>query len=179
MTIHALRIARPIATGNTRSVSIGWLRVRRLVTVFGVVAALVVGYGSIRAAAAWTAASAPLAVAPVPVAELQDRLALEQARSSDLTLQLQSLEAQSTEMTAALGTAQTQITTDSDHAKALASELKAAKKKLAKLEASIARAKVAAQRRVVVVTQTRTTTAAASSTHGGEGGDDGHEHGDD
>ena len=63
MTINALRIARPIGTGEARSVSIGALRVRRLVTVIGVIAALVVGYGSIRAAAAWTAASAPLTVA--------------------------------------------------------------------------------------------------------------------
>lgn len=183
MTINALRIARPIATGDTRSVSMGALRVRRLVTVFAVIAALVIGYGSIRAAAAWTAAAAPLSVAPVPVAELQDRLALEQARSTDLTLQLRALAVQSTEMSTALETAQSQITTDSANAKALAAELKAAKKKLAKLEASIASAKVASQRRVVVVTKTRTTTVAASSSRAGDDEDedegDDHEHGDD
>ncbi len=179
MTINALRIARPIATGEARSVSIGALRVRRLVTVFGVIAALLVGYGSIRAAAAWTAASAPLTVAPVPVSELQDRLALEQTRSADLTAQLQSLAGQSTEMSTALAAAQAQMTADTDHATALAAELKAAKKKLAALEASIAKAKVAAQRQVVVVTKTKTTTVASSSTqHGDDGGDVG-EHGDD
>ena len=160
---HALRIARPVPAVETRSVSIGALRVRRLVTMFGVIAALLLGYGSIRAAAAWTAASAPLTVAPVPVAELQDRLAIEQARSADLTMQLRALAAQSTDLTTALEAAQAQIAADSDHAKALAAELAAAKKKLAKLEASIARAKVAAQRRVVVVTKTKTTTVAASS----------------
>lgn len=181
MTIDALRIARPVPAVEARSVSMGALRVRRLVTVFGVIAALLIGYGSIRAAAAWTAAAAPLTIAPVPVAELQDRLALEQARSTDLTLQLRALAAQSTEMTTALETAQTQVVADSAHAKALAAELQAAKKKLAKLEASIAKARVASQRRVVVVTKTKTTTVAASSSHHGddEGGDDGGEHGDD
>ena len=182
MTINALRIARPVATGETRSVRIGGLRVRRLFTVIGVIAALAVGFGSIRAAAAWTAASAPLTVAPVPVAELQDRLAVEQARSSDLTFQLRALGTQSTELSAALQAAEAQIVADSDHAKALAKELKAAKKKLATLQASIAKAKVASQRRVVVVTKVKTTTVAASSKHGDdedEHGDDEGEHGDD
>ena len=119
-------------------------RVRRLATIVAVIAALVVGYGSIRAAAAWTAASAPLSVAPVPVSALQDRLAVEQARSEDLRAQLETLTAQSTEMTAALEAAQSQIVTDTDHANALAKQLKDAKKKLAKLEASIAKAKRAA-----------------------------------
>ena len=41
------------------------LVLRRLVTVVGVVAVLALGFGSIRAASAWTAASAPLTVAPV------------------------------------------------------------------------------------------------------------------
>ena len=122
------------------------IRTRRLVTVVGVIAALLLGYGSIKAAAAWTAASAPLTVAPIPVAAIQDRLLVEQARSADLQTQLQALAAQSVEMTAALEAAQTRIATDTEHAKALAKELKDAKKKLAKLEASIAKAKRAAQR---------------------------------
>ena len=138
-------------------------RARRLATVVAVIAALVVGYGSIRAAAAWTAASAPLSVAPVPVAALQDRLVVEQVRSEDLQAQLETLTAQSTEMTAALEAAQSQIATDTDHANALAKELKDAKKKLAKLEASIAKARRAAQRSTVVVTKTKT--VAAGSAH--------------
>jgi chromosome segregation ATPase len=151
-------------------------RIRRLVTVFGVIAALLIGYGSIRAAAAWAAASAPLTVAPVSVTTLQDRLAVEQARSVDLRLQLQTLNTQSTELTAALEAAQAQITTDTDNATQLAKDLKAAKKKLAKLEASIAKARLGAQRPTVVVTKTQTVTS-ASSRHEGEdededGGDD-------
>ena len=153
-------------------------RIRRLVTVVGVIAALLLGYGSIRAAAAWTAASAPLTVAPVSVTTLQDRLAVEQARSVDLRLQLQTLNTQSTELTAALEAAQAQITTDTDNATQLAKDLKAAKKKLAKLEASIAKARLAAQRPTVVVTKTRTVTS-ASSHHGGEDDDEDDDHGGD
>lgn len=153
-------------------------RVRRLATVVAVIAALVVGYGSIRAAAAWTAASAPLSVAPVPVSALQDRLAVEQSRSEDLRAQLETLTTQSTEMTAALEAAQSQIVTDTDHANALAQELKDAKKKLAKLEASIAKAKRAAQRPTIVVTKTKTV-AASSKHHDDDEGEDEHEGGDD
>lgn len=153
-------------------------RIRRIVTVFGVVAALLLGYGSIRAAAAWTAASAPLTVAPVSVTTLQDRLAVEQARSVDLRLQLQTLNTQSTELTAALEAAQAQITTDTDNATQLAKDLKAAKTKLAKLEASIAKARLAARRPAVVVTKTRTV-ASASSHHGGEDDDEDDDHGGD
>jgi septal ring factor EnvC (AmiA/AmiB activator) len=153
-------------------------RIRRLATVVAVIAALVVGYGSIRAAAAWTAASAPLSVAPVPVSALQDRLAVEQARSEDLRAQLETLTAQSTEMTTALEAAQSQIVTDTDHANALAKELKDAKKKLTKLEASIAKAKRAAVRPTIVVTKTKTV-AASSKHHDDEGEGDEHEGGDD
>ncbi len=153
-------------------------RIRRLVTVVGVIAALLLGYGSIRAAAAWTAASAPLTVAPVSVTTLQDRLAVEQARSVDLRLQLQTLNTQSTELTAALEAAQAQITTDTDNATQLAKDLKAAKTKLAKLEASIAKARLAAQRPAVVVTKTRTVTS-ASNHNGGEDDDEDDDHGGD
>jgi septal ring factor EnvC (AmiA/AmiB activator) len=182
MTLDAQPLARPVVAADppSRSLSVRALPVRRFVTVLGVVAALVLGYASIQAAAAWTAASAPLTVAPVSVASLQDRLALEQARSGDLTAQLDSLSTQSAEMTAALEAAQAQIATDADHAKTLSKDLKAAKKKLAKLEASIAKAKHAATQRSVVVTKT----VAASSTHHDDDDeddddDDDEDHGDD
>ena len=151
-----------------------WLR--RTATTIGVVAALILGYGSIRAAAAWTASTAPLTVAPVSVSLIQDRLAVERARSADMETRLQGLAAQSVAMTAALEAAQARITADTDHAKALAKELQAAKKKLAKLEASIAKARRAAARPQVVVTTTKTVTA-ASKHHGDDG--EGEEGGDD
>jgi hypothetical protein len=175
MTISSLRVPRSTGVVDARPMTVSPGRARRLVTIVGVALVLVLGYGSIRAAAAWTAASAPLTVAPVSITSVEDRLAVEQARSGDLRLRLESLSAQSTEMTAALVAAQAQITTDADNATVLAKELADAKKKLAKLEASIAKAKRVAQRHVVVVT--RTTTVSAPSKHGGD--DDGGEHGDD
>lgn len=150
---------------------------RRVITTVGVVAALLLGFGSIRAAAAWTAASAPLSVAPVSIDHIQERLTTEQARSADLEAQLQALTTQSTELTAALEAAQAQITTDSGHAADLAKQLKAAKTKLAKLEASIARAR-SSSKHTVVVTKTKTVASPTKAPSGGddEGGDD---HGDD
>jgi len=152
------------------------LRLRRLVTAVGVIAALVLGFGSIKAAAAWTADAAPMTVAPVPVSSIQDRLEVEQGRSADMTAQLQSLAAQSIQMTAALEAAQARIIADADNAKALSKELKAAKAKLAKLEASIAKARQVSSHRTVVVTKTKTVKATAAPTHHGD--DDGEEGGD-
>ena len=154
--------------------NIASLRLRRLITVVGVIAALALGFGSIKAAAAWTAASAPLTVTPVSVAAIQDRLVAEQTRSADMAARLESLAGQSAELTAALETAQARIVADTDQAKVLARALAAAKKKLAKLEASIAKARKAT-RRQVVMTRTKTVMSAGSTTrHGGddEGGDD-------
>ena len=146
------------------------LRWRRLLTTVGVVAALALGFGSIRAAAAWTAASAPIGVAPIPVSTIQDRLDQEMARSEGMRAQLDSLASQSTEMTTALEAAQARIAADTAHAKALAGELKAAKQKLAKLEASIAAAKAAAARSVAATT-VRAAAATPTPTHHGD--DDG------
>lgn len=129
---------------------------RRVLTIVGVVAALAVGYGSIRAAAAWTEASAPLTVAPVSVSALQAKLADEGARAVALQAQLVALDVRSRELATALESAQTRIDEDTDHAKDLAKQLKAAKKKLARLERSIAAARAAAARSNAAPRQTTT-----------------------
>lgn len=144
---------------------------RRLLTVVGVFAALVVGLGSIRAASVWTAASAPLTVAPVSVSTLQSQLAAEQNRSAALQQQLDALESQSTDLASALQAAHARIDTDAGHAKDLAAQLKTAKHRLAGLEAAITAANQASQARAarVMVVQT---TATSAPTGGGEPGDD-------
>lgn len=145
--------------------------VRRLATVVGVIAALVLGFGSIRAAAAWTAASAPLSVTPDSVATLQAQLAEEQSRSAALRQQLDALAAQSTDLAAALDAARTRIGADTGHAKDLAAQLKTAKQRLAKLQATIAAANRASQARAA--TATAAPVATTSPPGGGEpGGDD-------
>jgi DNA repair exonuclease SbcCD ATPase subunit len=153
------------------------LYLRRLLTVAGVIAALVLGFGSIRAAAAWTAASAPLTVAPVSVSTLQSRLTDEQTRSAVLQQQLRALESQSTDLASALQAANVRIEADASRAKDLAAQLKTAKLRLAKLAATIASANQASRARIASATIVRTTTAPVQ-TSGGEPGDD-HAGGDD
>jgi DNA repair exonuclease SbcCD ATPase subunit len=144
-------------------------------TLVGVVAALTLGFGSIRAAALWTAASAPLTVAPVSVATLQSQLADERGRSTAVVRQLEALESQSTDLAAALQAAHAQIDTETAHAADLAAQLKAAKERLAKLEATIKAANKAAQARAVTVRRVTTVSAPRPAS----GGDDHPEPGDD
>ena len=137
---------------------------RRTLTVIAVVASLIVGFGAIRASAAWTAAAAPLTVAPVTADALQARLAEESVRSAALLDRLTSLTTHADELAAALAAAQARIDADATHAAELAKDLATARQKLAALEKSIRQA-------------TRTSTvavapAAARPAAGTSGGDD-------
>jgi chromosome segregation ATPase len=144
--------------------------IRRTLTLVGVAAALVVGFGAIRASAAWTATTAPLMVAPVSAETLQARLNDESARSAALVDRLAALTTRAEELSAALAAAQDRIGSDADHAAQLAKDLDTAKKKLAALEKSIHAA--SAVRAIAPATAARTTSSA--STPGGEheGGSD-------
>jgi DNA repair exonuclease SbcCD ATPase subunit len=150
------------------------LPVRRALTVVGVVAALALGLGSIEAAAAWAAASAPLTVAPVTVSSLQARLATEQTRSQALLDRLEALDGRSRDLSAALTTANDRIVADQQSTDALEQQLATAKGKLAKLEHAIAKAKRDLARRQAAA---RAATAAppptARPTRAAHEGDDG------
>jgi chromosome segregation ATPase len=117
------------------------LLVRRIVTLVGVIAVLALGVGSIRAAAAWTAASAPLTVAPITVSALETDLANERARSDALRVQLRSLDGHARDLERALAQAQSRVESDTAGATDLEDQLAAATAKLAKLEKAIAKAK--------------------------------------
>jgi chromosome segregation ATPase len=119
-------------------------RLRRPLVVLGVLLSLFLGAASIRAAAAWTAASAPLADRPPSVESLQAELATEQARSRALQTHLDQLNSDSVDLMAALATASDRIAVDASHAKELQDSLAAAKAKLAALEKSIAKARAGA-----------------------------------
>jgi len=138
---------------------------RRFLTVIAVAASLLIGFGAIRASAAWTEAAAPLPAAPVSVETLQGRLADESTRSADLLDQLRSLTGHADELSAALAAAQTRIADDDAHAAQLAKDLAAARKKLASLEESI---KKASQARLVSQTVTTRSTSAGSSHDDGD-----------
>lgn len=140
-----------------------WLR--RALTVIGVVAVLAIGVGSIRAAAAWTAASAPLTVATVSVKALEASLEVERARSAALETRLDALDQRSRDLAAALADAQARVVVDSGDADAIAEQMAEASAKLARVEAAIAKAErslkatqAAARRQAAAVA------AAASST---------------
>lgn len=120
------------------------VRLRHPLVVLGVVLSLLAGAATIRGAAAWTAASSPLAVKPPAVEQLRADLAAEQARSADLQLQLGQLAASSRDLVTALETARTRIAADAEQARALQVSLTAAKDKLATLERTIREARAAA-----------------------------------
>jgi DNA repair exonuclease SbcCD ATPase subunit len=120
------------------------VRLRRPFVILGVVLTLLAGAATIRAAAAWTAASSPLVDKPPSVEALQASLAVEQARSADLQAQLDQLTAGSTDLAAALATARERILADAADAEQLRASLSAAKDKLATLEGSIRQARAAA-----------------------------------
>lgn len=150
------------------------MRLRRLITTVGVVGALLLGFGTIKAAAAWTAASAPLTIAPTSISSLQSQLETEQARSAALQEQLLSLASQSTDLTVALEAAQVRIVADADQASQLAKDLKTAKKKLAKLQATIRATQAAAAKQAKTVRVTAAPTQRPGGDDDGEEDDDGH-----
>ena len=140
------------------------LRLRRTLTLVLAVGALLLGYGAVRAASAWTAEAAPLVASPAAASEIEARLSAEQSRSADLEQQIAAMTAQADEMTSALQVAQDRITTDGAHADQLAKDLAAAKARLKKLEASI-KAAAAAQQTATVVRTTSSGSSGGSTTH--------------
>ena len=97
--------------------------IRRSLTIILAIAALLVGFGAIRAASAWTASAAPLVASPASAKAVEAQLVAEQARSAALEDQLRSLTAQTDEMTSALEAAQARMATDATHADDLAAQL--------------------------------------------------------
>jgi hypothetical protein len=146
------------------------LLIRRALVVAGVAASLVVGAASIQTAAAWTAASAPLNDPPASLASIQTSLELERARSLALEEQLRTLEGASADLAAALDTATGQVEIDKATAEGLRDSLAAAKQKLARLEAALAKAAAARPAAASVTTVAGPTPEPHDDDHGG--GDD-------
>jgi DNA repair exonuclease SbcCD ATPase subunit len=148
-------------------------RLRRTLTLVLAVAALLLGFAAIRAASAWTAEAAPLVVSPMAAADIEAKLAAEQARSLELESQIATMSRQADELTTALRAAQERIVTDGGHADQLAADLAAARERLKKLEAAIKAA--SSQRTTTVVSTTAMNKAVSSSgaeTEHEGGGDD-------
>jgi chromosome segregation ATPase len=150
------------------------LRIRRTMTLAGALAALILGFAAIQAAAAWTASAATLAASPASAKSIEMKLLEEQARSAALADQLTTITSQTDDMTAALTAAQERIVADGQHADKIAKDLAAATKKLKALEASIRNATVT--RTTTVVSKSAGSSSSSQSHHD----DDDHEgdHGD-
>lgn len=149
------------------------LPIRRTITIVLAVAALLLGFTAIRAAAAWTAEAAPLVANPASAVSIESKLADEQARSADLQERLTAITSQTDDIAAALQAAQDRIAADGTRAEQLTSDLASAKAKLKTLEATIKKASAVQARTVTVVTASKGTSG--TTTHhddDGEGGDD-------
>ena len=140
------------------------LLARRALVTAGVVASLVFGLVAIQAAAAWTAAAAPLSPPPVTVESLQGQLQGERDRSAALQAQLDALTQQAAQLTAALEAASTRAGSDLKTADSLRAQLKTAQAQLAALRKQLAAAARA--------TPPPAAPAPAPGGGGGEGGGD-------
>lgn len=109
------------------------LTLRRSLVVLATVASIFGGAVAIRAAAGWTASSAPLTAPPDP-ASLVTRLQNEQARADAITQELTQVVDRAAELQSALDAAQAKAMADAKTAKGLAGQLAAAQKRLAALE---------------------------------------------
>ena len=140
---------------------------RRLAVVVGLAGSVALGATTVGAAATWTAAAAPLSVAPQSAESLASQLADEAARAAQLQQNLDALNANGTDMASALDEARARIVTDAKTAAALEARLAKAKARLAALEASLA-----ARRTVHVTVTPRPTGTPAPYGESGEGSDD-------
>lgn len=148
------------------------VRLRRPAVLLGVLLVLFAGAATIRAAAAWTAASSPLVDKPPSVESLQSALATEHARSVALQAQLDAIAAGSADLAAALRAARDRIAEDAGQATSLQADLEAARTRLAALERSVRQARTATPA-PVAVTPVAAAVRAGEEEREHEGGDDG------
>jgi hypothetical protein len=113
------------------------LTLRRSIVVLATVASIFGGAVAIRAAAGWTALSAPLAAPPDP-ATLVAQLRNEKARADAITAELSQVIDRAAQLQDALAAAKAKADSDAKAAAGLAAQLAAAQKRLAVLERQLA-----------------------------------------
>lgn len=120
------------------------LTLRRSLVVLATVASIFGGAVAIRAAAGWTATTAPLAAPPDPAA-LVAKLTNEKARADAITQELSQVVDRAVQLQSALAAAQAKAVTDAESAAALAAQLAEAQQRLATLERQLAAQRSAGQ----------------------------------
>ncbi len=111
---------------------------RRSAVTLGVILSIVLGAFTIRAAAAWTASSAPLPPPALSASAIAAQLQAERARSAALQQQLDALIARSGQLDTALSAAQGRIATDATTADQLRTALAAAQARIAAADRQLA-----------------------------------------
>jgi hypothetical protein len=109
------------------------LTLRRSIVVLATVASIFGGAVAIRAAAGWTALSAPLGAPPDP-ATLVAQLRNEKARADAITAELSQVVDRATQLQDALAAAKAKADADAKAAAGLAAQLASAQRRLAVLE---------------------------------------------
>ena len=109
------------------------LTLRRSLVILATVASVFGGAVAIRAAAGWTASSAPLS-APPDAASLVSQLRDEKARADAITQELTQVVDHAAQLQDALAAAKAKAEADAKAAAGLAGQLAAAQKRLAELE---------------------------------------------
>ncbi|MGZ8563258.1 MAG: hypothetical protein ACXWWU_06540 [Candidatus Limnocylindria bacterium] len=113
------------------------LTLRRSLVILATVASVFGGAVAIRAAAGWTASSAPLA-APPDAATLVAKLQDEKARADAITQELSQVVDRAAELQSALAAAMAKADADAKTASGLAAQLATAQRRLATLEKQLA-----------------------------------------
>jgi len=113
------------------------LTLRRSIVILATVASIFGGAVAIRAAAGWTALSAPLAAPPDP-ATLVTQLQNEKARADAITEELSQVVDRAAQLQSALAAAKARADADAQAAAGLAAQLATAQKRLAVLEKQLA-----------------------------------------
>ena len=113
------------------------LTLRRSLVIIATVGSLFGGAVAIRAAAGWTASTAPLSAPPDPAA-LVGKLQDEKARADAIGQELSQVVSRATELQDALAAAREKAAADAKSAAGLAAQLTAAQQRLAELERLVA-----------------------------------------
>jgi chromosome segregation ATPase len=140
-------------TGELRRIA------RRVIVLGATVAVLGIAVGTVKVAADWRAADAPLDVAPMSMEAIDAQLAAESERSSMLSDDIGSVSSQVASLQAALLEAGDHMAGDTQTAENLQAQLKAAKAKLETLQAQLK----AAQSRLAALNRAAARQAAANS----------------
>jgi septal ring factor EnvC (AmiA/AmiB activator) len=132
---------------------------RRAIVLGATVAVLALAVGTVKVAADWRAAAAPLDVAPVGMDTINAQLVAETDRAGALSGQIDTVAGQVATLGAALLEATDHVSGDSQTAEGLKQELADARTKLEALQAQL----TAAQSRLAALNQAAARQAAANS----------------